>query len=53
MERGDIGGLAAGKAGTGGTSAQTWSPRSAMGTGWLQFEHLTVGRIWEMRAGPE
>lgn len=20
-----------------------------MGTGWLQFEHLTEGKIWEMR----
>lgn len=44
-ERGDSGGL-----GNGGTGAQTWSPSSVMATGWLQLEHLTVGRICEMRS---
>lgn len=39
------------RAGTGGVGSQTWSPSSWMGTGWLQFEHLTVGRICEMRPG--
>ena len=34
-----------------GGGRQTWSPSSAMGTGWLQFEHLTVGSIWEIRPG--
>lgn len=27
------------------------SPSSASGTGWWQFEHLTVGRSWDMRPG--
>lgn len=40
-----------GKVGTGGGLAQMCSPSSERGTGWLQFEHLTVGRSWEMRAG--
>ena len=51
-ERGDWGGLRAGICGTGGTGAQTWSPRSAILTGWLQVEHFTVGRIWDMRSEP-
>ena len=33
-------------------AAHTWSPSSDMGTGALQFEHFTVGRIWEMRSEP-
>ena len=38
-------------AGMGGTAAQTCSPSDEMGTGWLQLEHLTVGRICDMRVG--
>lgn len=49
VDFGDAGGLALGNRGIGGRGAQTWSPRSAMATGWLQFEHFTVGRIWETR----
>lgn len=37
--------------GTGGGSAQVWSPNSERGTGWLQLEHLTVGRTCEIRVG--
>lgn len=46
--RGDTGGL---KAGMGGGFVQTCSVNSEMGTGELQFEHLTVGRICEIRSG--
>lgn len=38
-------------AGMTGGALQMWSPSSAMGTGWLHVEHLTAGRIWEMRPG--
>ena len=51
-DRGDCGGLSAGIWGTGGTGAQTWLSSSEMLTGWLQVEHLTVGRIWEIRSEP-
>ena len=47
-EVGDMGGFSF-AAGSGGTLGQTRSPRFAMGTGWLQFEHLTVGRTCEIR----
>ena len=49
-EVGDMGGfwLAAGIA---GGAVQTCSPSSAMGTGWWHVEHLTDGRIWDMRPG--
>jgi len=35
---------AGGSRGTGGATEQICSPSSFNGTGWLQFEHLTVGR---------
>ena len=38
-------------AGIVGTAEQTCSPSSEMGTGWLHVEHLTVGRICDMRVG--
>lgn len=44
VDLGDMGGLMIGAGG------QTWSPSSDIGTGWLQVEHLTVGRIWESLA---
>lgn len=46
---GDVDGL--GRAGTGGAASHVCSPRSVSATGWLQLEHLTVGRSWEMRLG--
>ena len=44
---GEMDGL--GKVGRSGGLTQMWSPRSERGTGWLQFEHLTEGKRWEMR----
>lgn len=32
-----------------GAGAQVCSVSSDRGTGWLQFEHFTLGRSWEMR----
>jgi hypothetical protein len=49
-EVGDMGGFGD-AAGIDEEGLQTWSPSSAMGTGWLQVEHLTVGRIWDILPG--
>lgn len=38
-------------AGMDGGAVQIWVPNSAMGTGWLHVEHLTVGSICDMRPG--
>ena len=35
--------------GRGGGASHLCSPSSVSGTGWLQSEHLTVGRSWEIR----
>lgn len=45
-----VAGVVAG-AGAGDAGAQTWSPSSLRGTGRLQLEHLTFGKICEMRPG--
>lgn len=39
-----------GGVGTLGVVAQTWSASSSAGTKLLQFEHLTLDRIWETRS---